>query len=126
MTAPSLEFNKHTEMELCTMNSTIYEIRKYHALPGKWDELLTQFDQHLVQIFADKGIASHGYWRDLGQQDVLVYLVSHQGDPEANWNAFRADPRWLAIRDASSAGPQWLVSSIETTRLEATAFSPLG
>jgi hypothetical protein len=113
-------------MEMFQVEKTIYELRKYFALPGKWEELLEQFDEHLVAIFERHGITSHGYWRDLEQPDVLVYLVSHNGDPEENWNAFRVDPRWIAIRDASSTGANWLVSSIESTRLAPTSFSPLG
>lgn len=101
-----------------------YELRTYFALPGKWDELLAQFSDHLVPLFEDHGIASHGYWQDLGRENVLVYLVSHTRDPDENWNSFRADPRWIAIRDGSSTGGQ-LVSSIESTRLAATGFSPL-
>lgn len=91
-------------MEMFHLEKTIYELRKYFALPGKWEELLEQFSEHLVAIFEGHGITSHGYWPDLEQQDVLVYLVSHNGDPEENWNAFRADPRWIGIRDASSTG----------------------
>jgi hypothetical protein len=112
-------------MEKFQLEKTIYELRRYFALPGKWEELLEQFDEHLVAIFKDYGIISHGYWRDLEQQDTLVYLVSHNGDPDENWNAFRTDRRWIAIRDASSTGAEWLVSSIESTRLAPTSFSPL-
>jgi hypothetical protein len=115
-----------TTMEMFQVEKTIYELRKYFALPGKWEELLEQLDEHLVAIFEGHGITSHGYWRDLEQEDVLVYLVSHNGHPEDNWNAFRADPRWITIRDASSTGAKWLVSSIESTRLAPTSFSPLG
>ena len=113
-------------MEMFKVEKTVYELRKYYALPGKWEELLKQFDEHLVAIFESHGIISHGYWRDLEQEDVLVYIVSHNGDPEENWSAFRTDPRWISIRDSSSTGAKWLVSSIESTRLEPTSFSPLG
>jgi hypothetical protein len=113
-------------MEMFKVKKTVYELRKYYALPGKWEELLKQFDEHLVAIFESHGIISHGYWRDLEQEDVLVYIVSHNGDPEEDWNAFRTDPRWISIRDSSSMGAKWLVSSIESTRLEPTSFSPLG
>jgi hypothetical protein len=102
----------------------IYELRTYFALPGKWDELLAQFRDHLFAIFEDHGISSHGYWADLDRESVLIYLVSHAGDPEENWNSFRADSRWIPIRDGSSTGGQ-LISSIESLRLSATEFSAL-
>lgn len=101
-----------------------YELRMYHALPGKWDELLAQFRDHLIAIFEDHGISSHGYWQDRSRENVLVYLVSHADSPDENWNSFRDDPRWAAIRDGSSTGGQ-LVSLIESMRLSATDFSPL-
>jgi hypothetical protein len=100
---------KFTEAEA----GQVYELRTYIALPGKWDELLTQFREHLVKIFADHNIRCHGFWKDHEREDALVYLASHFGNPEDNWNAFRADPRWAAIRQASSTGDQ-IISSYES------------
>jgi NIPSNAP len=91
----------------------VYELRTYVALPGAWDELVTQFRDHLVTIFADHGIRCHGFWKDQERDDALVYLASHSGNPDDNWNAFRADPRWADIRRASSTGDQ-IISSFES------------
>lgn len=93
-----------------------YELRTYIALPGAWDELVTQFQEHLVQLFAEHGIRCHGFWKDEDREGALVYLASHSGSPEDNWNAFRADPRWAAVRRASSTGDQ-IISSFESRTL---------
>ncbi len=41
----------------------------------------------------------------------------------ANWNAFRDDPEWIAVRDKSEANGK-LVERIDSTFLTLTDFSP--
>ena len=101
-----------------------YELRTYQAVEGKIDQVLARFRDHTVAIFADHGIESVGYWISKEDPNRLIYIVRHIGDPEANWEAFRADERWIQARDASQVDGV-LTESIVAERIEPTDFSAL-
>ncbi|GAA3315121.1 NIPSNAP family protein [Arthrobacter ramosus] len=101
-----------------------FEMRTYTSTEGRMEDLLTRFRDHTLQLFTEHGIQSLGYWHPVDQDDVLVYLVQHEGDPEANWEAFRTDPRWLKARAASTENGE-IVAGVESVYLKSTDFSPL-
>jgi len=104
----------------------IYELRTYVTEPGRMDTLLARFRNHTVGLFARHGMTSVGYWVEATDPDTLVYLLAH-ADPEsaaASWEAFRADPEWVAVKAESEAnGP--VVRSVTSSFLEPTDFSAL-
>lgn len=101
-----------------------YELRTYIAAPGKLDALLERFRSLTLDLFAEYGIRSLGYWTPVGSDDTLVYLVQHDGDPKAAWAAFGSDQRWIDGKAASEVnGP--LSTSIESVMLEATDLYPV-
>ena len=106
----------------------IYELRVYHAMPGKLAALVDRFRKHTVQIWKRHDIRPLGFWNvDIGENtNDLVYMLqwddlSHRERASA---AFQADKEWAAAREKSEeAGP--LVFGITRTLLRPTDFSAL-
>ncbi|MFA5607382.1 MAG: NIPSNAP family protein [Leucobacter sp.] len=102
---------------------TSFELRVYAAVDGKMPALLQRFREHTMRLFEAHGMVNIGYWIDQNDPNRLIYLLKHT-DFEASWDAFRADSRWVDVKERSEAdGP--LTASITSTRLDATDFSPL-
>ena len=99
-----------------------YEMRTYHAAPGKINNLLERFRSHTVALFAEHNIVSVGYWISNSDPNDLIYIVKHLGSPETNWISFKADERWIAVKSASEADGT-LVSGIDSIYMSATDFS---
>lgn len=81
----------------------IAELRIYTITPGHTQELLDQFSQTSLRLFAKHGITSHGPWlRQLPKGEQLVYVLefADEADRERRWSQFRADPEWQAVVDA--------------------------
>jgi hypothetical protein len=108
----------------------LFELRTYHAVPGKLDALQARFANHTLSLFAKHGLTVVGFWvaRDANGQpgNDLVYLLAFQDSEarEQSWEAFRADPDWLKARAESEAdGP--LLISLESVFLDPTSYSPM-
>ncbi len=101
-----------------------FELRTYTANDGKLDALVSRFRDHTVSLFERHGMSSIGYWIPVDQADTIVYLLKHDGDPEDNWDAFRADEDWLAVKTTSEAeGP--LTAKIVSVFMQPTDFSAI-
>jgi hypothetical protein len=112
------------------ISSRVFELRTYHAAPGKFDALQARFRDHTVGLFSKHGLGLVGFWLPLdpdGQPtDTLIYLLVFDDRTAADqaWSAFRSDPAWVEARAASeSDGP--LTVSIESVFLTAADYSPL-
>jgi hypothetical protein len=108
--------------------TTVYELRVYHAAPGKLDELLSRFREHTVKIFDRHGMKSVAYWTPLDQPDksnTLIYILQHPSREAAaaNWKSFQDDPEWKSVHDKSEINGK-LVDKVESTYLALTDFSP--
>jgi hypothetical protein len=106
--------------------TVIYELRVYHCLPGRLPALLKRFETITLGIWERHGIRQAGFWTTLvGSSNMtLTYLVAWESlaERETKWNAFQADPEWLAKRAETEAdGP--IVSSISNEFLAPTKFS---
>ena len=99
-----------------------FELRTYHAAPGKINNLLDRFRNHTVALFAEHNIVSVGYWISDLEPNDLIYIVKHSGSPEANWSSFKSDERWIAVKSASEADGT-LLSGFESIFMSATDFS---
>ena len=107
----------------------VFELRTYHAAPGKLAALHRRFHDHTFGLFARHGIELIGFFAptdEPARTDRLVYLLAFP-DREAaadSWDAFRADPDWVAAKTASELdGP--LVDHIDSVYLDPTSDSPL-
>jgi len=105
----------------------IYELRTYHAMPGKLPALNARFRDQTVKLFERHGLTCIGFWtyKHGGTSDQLVYLMAFedQATRDAAWAAFQADPEWQQARAASEVdGP--LVARITSDILLPTDYSP--
>src|SRR6266567_2137718 len=109
-------------------SATVCELRVYHTFEGKLDNLLRRFREHTMQLFEKHGIRNVAYWTPVDEPlkgRTLFYILAHPSREAAtaNWNAFRDDPEWQAVRDKSEANGK-LVERIDSTFLTLTDFSP--
>ncbi len=116
MAAPSEEKPK---------DARLFELRTYHAEPGKLDALLTRFRDHTCKLFEKHGMTNVGYWVPVENPDrLLVYLLAYpdRAARDAAWKGFLADEDWKKAAAASEVSGK-LVGKIEEIYLTATDFS---
>lgn len=101
-----------------------YELRTYTANPGKFDALVARFRDVTINLFIEHNMKSLGYWTPVGSDDVLVYLLEHDGDPKDNWKAFGSDQRWIDAKSTSEIDGV-LTAKIDSVLLEATDLYPV-
>ena len=119
----------------------IYEMRVYYTHEGKFDNILSRFENHTVQLFEKHGFTNVGYWATSKRDSVsfadkfilqndgkpaLVYIVSFENMETRNksWNKFINDPEWKKVYEQSRVnGP--IVKEIEQVFLSPTSFSKL-
>ena len=104
----------------------IHELRIYHCAPGRLPALLNRFATTTLGIWERHGIRQAGFWTtEIGPSNhALYYLLAWESlaEREAKWNAFQADPEWIAKRaESEKDGP--IVSTLENVILKPTAFS---
>ena len=111
-------------------NSRSFELRTYTAAPGKLEALHARFRDHTNALFTKHGMTIVGFWvpsdKDKGSDNTLVYLLQFpdRAARERAWDAFRKDPEWIAVRDASEANGK-LTEKIDSVMLTATDYSPM-
>jgi len=106
----------------------VYELRVYHAAPGKMPDLLARFRDHTIKLFEQHGMESVAYWSPLDEPEkdnTLIYILRHpsRAAADANWKSFRDDPNWQSVRDKSEANGK-LVEKVDSTFMVLTDFSP--
>jgi hypothetical protein len=108
-----------------------FELRTYHANPGKLEALNTRFREHTNALFEKHGMTLVAYWMPVtppaeGEGGTLIYVLAYPSVAarEAAWKAFGSDPDWIAARDASETNGK-LVAKVESVLMQATDYSPL-
>ena len=104
----------------------IYELRIYRCPPGRLPALLARFQNATLRIWEKHGIRQVGFWTTvIGESNNdLFYMLAWESlaEREAKWNAFMADPEWIAARTASEKdGP--IIANVSSQILAPTAFS---
>ena len=109
-------------------DSRCFELRTYHAAPGKLEALNARFRDHTCTLFKKHGMEIVGFWIpvDKGATNTLVYLLAHKSREEAkkSWAAFGADPDWKKARAESEVNGK-LTEKVESVFLAATDYSPV-
>ena len=109
--------------------SKVYELRIYHANPGKLEALHARFRDHTCRLFQKHGIELIGFWTPMQGEEAkntLYYIIAFP-NVEAQkkaWQAFRDDPDWKKAK-ADSEKEGVLVNKVDSTNLKATDYSPL-
>jgi hypothetical protein len=106
----------------------VYELRVYHAAPGKLSDLQSRFRDHTINLFDRHGIKSVAYWTPLDEPEksnTLIYILQHPSREAAvaNWKSFQDDPEWQSVKAKSEANGK-LAEKIDSTYLALTDFSP--
>ena len=109
-------------------STTVYELRVYHASPGKLAELLARFRDHTVKLFDRHGMKSVAYWTPTDAPEkstTLIYILRHPSREAAtaNWKSFQDDPEWKSVKEKSEANGK-LTEKIDSTYVALTDFSP--
>jgi hypothetical protein len=92
----------------------VFELRTYTTPPGKLPALHARFREHTMALFQKHGMTNLFYWQLMPDQPknanllgtpdtTLVYLLAHASldTAKASFGAFRADPEWIAAKEAS-------------------------
>jgi hypothetical protein len=109
-----------------TPDPRLFELRTYHAEPGKLDDLLARFRDHTCKLFEKHGMTNIGYWVPVENKDnLLIYLLAYPDRTarEASWRGFLDDEDWKKAAAASQKNGR-LVRKADQLFLTATAFSP--
>jgi hypothetical protein len=111
------------------MEQRVFELRTYHAAPGKMKALHARFRDHTWRLFKKHGMTLVGFWSptDAGEaENTLLYLLAFpsEGAAAKSWEAFMADPEWKTVK-AESEKDGKLVEKVESIFLQATDYSPL-
>ena len=111
-------------------NARFFEMRTYHAAPGRLEALHARFRDHTNKLFQKHGMTLVGYWvpadKDKGAGNTLVYILAfpNREARDRSFRAFGADPEWRAARQASEVNGA-LVERVESVFLNPTDYSPI-
>lgn len=104
----------------------IYEMRVYRCVPGRLPALLNRFNTITLNIWERHGIKQAGFFTTLigkSNQELTYFLAWESlADREKKWNAFAADPEWLAKR-AEIEKDGAIVENVSVQMLSPTGFS---
>ncbi len=111
------------------VDGRVFELRTYHAAPGKMEALNARFRDHTNKLFRKHGMTIIGFWQPTDPdkaKTTLIYLLAFPSKEAAakSWQAFRDDPDWKAAREASEKDGK-LVEKVESVYLNPTDYSPL-
>ncbi|SHI24141.1 NIPSNAP family protein [Pollutimonas bauzanensis] len=106
----------------------IYELRIYHCAQGRLPALHRRFQDATLGLWDKHGIQAVGFWTTMvgPSNQTLTFMLQWRSlaERERIWEAFSADPEWVAARLRYEAeGP--IVARIENQLLAPTDYSPL-
>ncbi len=106
----------------------LYELRIYHAVPGKLAALNKRFETTTTRLFDKHGIRAVGFWTTLiGESNNDLYYMLEWKDlaeREQRWGAFMSDPEWIRLRaESEKDGP--LYTHITNQMLTPTNYSAM-
>ena len=113
----------------------IFELRTYTASAGNLDALNARFRDHTLKLFSKHGMENVAYWTLMkgqkGADKTLIYILAHQSKAAgaASFDAFRADPDWIAAKEASEkkAGGSLTeggLAGVKSVFMQPTDYSP--
>jgi hypothetical protein len=109
-------------------NVKVYELRVYHANPGKMEALHARFRDHTCKLFQTHGIELIGFWTPTESEEAantLYYIIAFPNAEaqKKSWKAFLDDPDWKQVK-ADSEKDGVLVKKVDSKFLKATDYSP--
>jgi hypothetical protein len=109
-------------------SNRVFELRVYHAVPGKLPALESRFRETASKLLAKHDLKAVGYWvpEDApASENTFIYILAHPSREAAkkNWDALLADPEFQAM--AKSEQTEKLVEKVDATYMHPTDFSPM-
>jgi hypothetical protein len=109
-------------------SNRVFELRIYHAVPGKVPTLETRFRDTASKLLAKHGLTAVGYWVPEAApawDNTFVYILAHPSREEAkkNWEAMFADPAFQVM--SKSEQTEKLVEKVDSTYMHPSDFSPM-
>jgi hypothetical protein len=109
-------------------SNRVFELRVYHAVPGKLPALESRFRDTASKLLAKHDLKAVGYWvpEDAPASDnTFIYILAHPSREEAkkNWDAMFADPAFQEMMKSEQAGK--LVDKVDVTYMRPTDFSAM-
>ena len=107
----------------------VFEMRTYTAYPGKLEDLHSRFRDHTTRLFEKHGMTNIGYWVPQDperSQNTIIYILAYPSREFATeaWDAFRADPEWVAAK-AASEEDGLLVERVESVFMDPVDYSKI-
>jgi NIPSNAP len=109
-------------------NERVFELRIYHALPGKVPALESRFRDTTSKLLAKHDLDVVGYWvpEDAPAWDnTFIFMLAHASREEAkkNWAAFAADPGFQEVLKSEQV--ENTAEKVDVTYMRPTDFSPM-
>jgi NIPSNAP len=107
-------------------SSRVFELRVYHALPGKLLALESRFRDKTSKILDRHNLKVVGYWvaEDPSANSLIWIAASSSHEEEKkNWDAMVADPEFQDVIKAEQA--EKTVEKVDVTRMRPTDFSAI-
>jgi NIPSNAP len=107
-------------------SNRFFELRVYHAVPGKLPVMESRFRDKTSKILARHNLNVLGYWAtEDGSDSSFIFLLAHESREEAkkNWDAMRFDPEFQEIVKLEQA--EKTLERADVTYMRPTDFSPL-
>lgn len=109
-------------------SNRIFELRVYHAVPGKLQVLESRFRDTTSKLLAKHDLKVVGYWvpEDAPPWDnSFVFMLAHDSREAAknNWDAMRADLEFQEVVKSEQADKT--VEKVDVTYMRPTDFSPI-
>jgi hypothetical protein len=109
-------------------SNRVFELRVYHAVPGKLPALESRFLDTASRLPAKHDLKAVGYWvpEDAPASDnTFIYILAHPSREEAkkNWDAMFADPAFQEMVKSEQADK--LVEKVDVTYMCPTDFSAM-
>ena len=103
----------------------LFELRVYHATPGKVPALESRFRDTASKLLAKHHLNAVGYWVPDDNSNTFIYIVAHASreDAKQNWDELRADPAFLEM--GKSEQTEKLVEKVDSTYMHPTDFSAM-
>ena len=106
----------------------LYELRIYHAVPGKLPALIKRFETTTIKFWDKHGIRQVGFWTSVISEsnNNLYYMLEWKdlAERQQKWDAFMNDPDWVKARSETEKDGV-LSTHITNLILAPTSFSRL-
>ena len=111
------------------VDTRVFELRIYHAHPGKMQALHARFRDHTNALFKKHGMEIIAFWVPTDPKEAdqkLIYVLAYPSEAagKKSWEAFVNDPDWKKAKEASEKDGK-LVDKVDSVYMHPTDYSPI-